>query len=98
MSDAVLVGIFGPLILLLVGFILTNIVAPMLNRDKGDEARASPAPVVGETVVAQDGWQAAYDAVMREIADERADHEKALRLHSKCHELLLRQGITPPHE
>lgn len=90
MSDAVLAAIFGPLTILLAGFILTEVVKPWLQRRRGETPSTVPAPVVGEPVpAAADGWQAAHQSVADQLADERAEHEA-------CHAVMRKHGLPIP--
>lgn len=95
MSDTVLVGIFGPLTLLLVGFILSEVVKPLINPSQKDTA---PAPLVGEAVTgtSQSGWEVAYEGIVRELADEHNDHLTTVEAHKQCHALMLEHGLDIP--
>lgn len=100
MSDADLVVTFIPILLLLVTFILYEVVKPLLPGNKGKGKDDSPAPVIGEPVsgASQSGWQAAYDSVMRELADEHNDHISTVEAHEICHAVMLEHGIEPPRD
>lgn len=96
MSDVLLTVIIGPVVVLLATFVVNEVVKPLVTRRLDPGKAPAQAPVVGVPVTdPAAGWQAAYDAVVAQLADEAQDHQRTIRDHQGCHDLMREHGLTP---
>lgn len=96
MSDVLLTVLIGPLVILLATFVVNEVVKPLIQRRIDPGKTPTQAPVVGVPVTdPAAGWQAAYGAVVAQLADEAQDHEHTKRSHAACHDLMREHGLTP---
>ena len=97
MPDAAWTAVIGPAALLLLGFIVNEMIRPMLAQRREPD---QPSPVVGETIPPDpaEPWRLAHAAVTAE-RDRllRSLHREEIE-HDQCHALMRTQGLTPPHD
>ena len=87
MREAILTALISPLVLLVAGFILTEILGPRLKKKDGQPVTAAP-PVVGQTV---DWADRAYQDLSDLLDRERGEH-------AACHTVMRGASLPIPHD
>ena len=85
MAEVLIAAVFASI----VGPIVAFIIKVLDQRLARPPASGTPAPVVGTPVQATDWTERAYQSALRELADEKREHEV-------CHQIMRGHGIEPP--
>lgn len=85
MVQVIITSLISPVVLLIVGLMID------IYKTKHTKTSPSSSVPVGQTI-AGDAWaQRAYEALQAQLEDECKDH-------SRCDELLRRNGVDVPHD
>ena len=97
MPDAAWSALIGPAVLLLLGFIINEMIRPMLVQRRQPER---PSPIVGEAIPADpaEPWRLAHAAVTAERDRLLSSLSREEGEHDQCHALMRTRGLTPPHD
>lgn len=85
MAEVLIAAIFASIVGPIVAFII-KVLDQRLSRPP---VNGAPAPVVGTPVQATDWTERAYQSALRELADEKREHDV-------CHQIMRGRGIEPP--